>query len=148
MLFLNNSFLRCISYTVKFTLWKCIISELCLIHCLVCSLILETSSYPKTGDIQYSLAVIPYLLPPAPSPVMNYFLSLWICLLLTFIYYVSFCDWFLSFGVMLKRFLQHVWIFHFFSRLDNTPQCGYTMFVYALISWWTLGCFLSFSYDE
>ena len=41
----------------------------------------------------------------------------------TFVYYVSFCDWFLSLGVMLIRLLHHVWIFHFFSQLNNTPQC-------------------------
>ena len=62
--------------------------------------------------------------------------------------YLSFCDWFLSLGVMLIRLLHHVWIFHFFSQLNNTPQCRYTMFIYLFISWWTLGCFLAFSYDE
>lgn len=35
----------------------------------------------------------------------------------------------------------------FLFTAGNTPQCGHTTFVYPFISW-TLGCFLSFSYDE
>lgn len=111
--------------------------------CLVCSLILETS-YPKKGYIQYSLAVIPYLLPPASSPVMNYFLSLWICLLLTFIYYVSFCDWFLSLGVMLIRLLQHVWIFHFFSQLETLHSVDILhLFIHSSVGHWAVSSLLA-----
>ena len=96
----------------------------------------------------------PSYLPTHPPPtlskhLLNYFLSLYICLFWTFhingiIWYVflCLCDWHLLLSILFSGFICVLYIPFYCWIVFYCIECIY--FVYPFISWWTFGLFLPF----